>query len=152
MSRTRSLWLRWLAGVVALWVAAFTLLPEPEAPPPLTRPAERWELPPLPEKRSLREAANTVSGSGLWGARPAADVQKPPEDTRWAVAGTFIRAGEPSRVVVRFAAAKPAQTLKVGDHLPDGAKVALIEPGRVCAVKDRKRECLPVPPVKRPDF
>lgn len=152
MRRVPKLWRGWAIGVAALWVAAFTLLPAPEVPAPVARPVERWDLPAQPERRNLDAAATAFARSPLWGAGSTADAQAPREDTRWAVAGIFMRGGEAVRAVVRFAAAKPTQTLAVGDELPDGSKIVTIEPSRVCAVKNRKRECLSVPAATRPDF
>ena len=147
-------WRFWAIGVAVLWIAAFTLQSNLPQPTGLARPAERWELPTLPARADLTPAAAAVSTSPLWGLPPPAPKDAPPpEDARWTLAATFVRSDRPGHVVVRFAAAKPATFLTVGDKLPDGSKIESIEATQVCVVDDkRKRQCLPVPAVKQREF
>jgi hypothetical protein len=109
-------------------------------------------LPALPEKPNLSDASIAVATSPLWGARPKEQAQKAQEDARWAVAGIFVREGERSTVAIRFAAGRPAQILTTGDEFPDGAKISLIEPGKVCTVKNRQQTCIRLPAGKPHGF
>jgi len=145
----------WLGGALGLWLVAFLVVPEPPAPAPLARPAERWELPDVPDRANLAAAAGAMATSLLWG-RPTlagAAAAEPPRDERWVLAATFVPEGRPARVIVRFAAPdKRPQTLAAGDALPDGAKIESIEASRVCVTRERRRECLPVPAKTPRDF
>lgn len=152
MSQRRSVWRIWVAGVAALWLAVFVLAPQPAPPAPLARPMERWELPAPPARLNMSAAAATMATSPIWGARPPSGAAVPAEDTRWTFAGIFLRSGDPAQAVIRFAAARPTQTVTIGDELPDGSKVESIEPSRVCVRAGRKRECLAVPPARPPGF
>lgn len=152
MSQGRSVWRIWVAGVLALWLAVFLLAPAPVPPVPLARPTERWELPLPPARLDMSAAAGAMATSPVWGARPPAGAAVAAEDTRWTIAGIFLRAGDPAQAVVRFAATRPTQTVTIGDELPDGSKVESIESSRVCVRAGRKRECLAVPPVRPPGF
>jgi hypothetical protein len=133
------LWRLWLGGVLGLWLVAFLVVPEPPASAPLARPAERWELPDVPDRANLAGAAGAMATSLLW-SRPT-------------LTGAAAAAPRQARVIVRFAAPdKRPQTLSVGDALPDGSKIESIEASRVCVTRERRRECLPVPAKTPRDF
>lgn len=132
----RAIWT--LAAACVAAALAWLLL---QAPPPLPaaepRPPARVALPAPPASvpdpaAALAELATTP----MWGPRTpridaAASAASAAADPAWFLAGVYGLAGQ-RVVVVRFdGQARPALQLRVGQRLPDGARIAAIEIDRV---------------------
>ena len=108
-------------------------IPEP-ATPKLTPPvAEPWSLPKLAEHDS-KKSIDTINARNLWGI-VAADAPKEPE---WHVLG--IARNMVDRFILLAYEGKPVEMLKVGDMLPDGAKIVQIETDRFFVMTPEKKK------------
>jgi hypothetical protein len=131
----RGIWT--LAAACAAAALAWLLL---QAPPPLPvaepRPPARVALPAPPASSPDPAAALAeLAATPMWGPRTprieAPAAARAAADPAWFLAGVYGLAGE-RVVVVRFdGQARPALQLRVGQRLPDGARIAAIEIDRV---------------------
>lgn len=125
------------AGAMAVgWLA----LP-PEAPAPVIAQPRRdtWKSPDLP--RPEFPAGNTVAlaAAPMWGADPKPAAAAPPEDNRWRLAGLWGQGKVGGAVLLFLDPAKPAQRLKVGDKLPEGQVILMVE-GQELVVRNAKKK------------
>jgi hypothetical protein len=132
----RTIWTVAAAGVVA-FVAWLWLKPPPPLPVAEPRPPARVALPPVPASApDPALALAELSSSTLWGPRTprvdaAAAAASAAAEPAWFLAGVYGQAGQ-RVVVVRFdGQARPALQLRVGQRLPDGARIDAIEIDRV---------------------
>ena len=109
-----------LIAAISIWFA----IPAPLPPKVLTTVAEPWSLPKLPERES-KKATEVINARNLWGVVIASTVVAEPA---WRIMG-IARSGADRFVLLAYEG-KPLETLKVGDSLPDGAKIVQIENDR----------------------
>ena len=97
--------------------------------PPSSTPQadETWVLPALPENAS-RKYVTAINDRNLWGAA----IVEAPSAPEWHVAGV-VKSGK-DRFLLLALESKPIETLKIGDKLPDGAKITRIEKDRFFVV------------------
>jgi len=107
--------------------------PVPAPPRTLTPVAEPWSLPKLVAHDS-KKSIDAINARNLWGI-VAADVPKAPE---WRVLG-IARSGADRFILLAFEG-KPVEMLKVGDVLPDGAKIVQIENDRFFVLTADKKK------------
>ncbi len=88
-----------------------------------TLPPESWSLP-KPAAKDSKKFMETINSRNLWGI-VLTDAQTEPE---WHVLG-IARNGAERFILLAFDG-KPVEMLKVGDSLPDGAKIVQIEHDR----------------------
>ena len=114
-----------LIAALILIVAATSWFGTADPAPPGTRTpvAETWNLPKLAEPDS-KKSIDTINARNLWGV-VAANALKEPE---WRVVG--IARNGADRFVFLAYDGKPVEVLKVGDTLPDGARIVQIENDR----------------------
>ena len=101
-----------------------------KAPPQIVEP---WSLPQLAEHDS-KKSIDAINARNLWGA-VAADAPIEPE---WHVLG-IARSGAERFILLAYDG-KPVEMLKVGDALPDGAKIVQIEKDRFFVMTPDKRK------------
>lgn len=118
-----------IMAAVICWFGA----PTPALPQAQARLAEPWSLPKLAEHDS-KKSLEAINARNLWGS-VAADAPKQPE---WHVLG-IVRSGA-DRFILLTIDGKPAEMLKVGDALPDGAKIVQIEKGRFFVMTPDKKK------------
>jgi hypothetical protein len=95
---------------------------------------EPWSLPEAARNDS-QDAMATIKARNLWGVVEEEDAAKEPE---WHVLG-IVRSGKESFILIAFDD-QPVTMLKVGDALPDGAKIVQIEKDRFFVMTaDKKR-------------
>lgn len=104
--------------------------PSPKAPVPVDEP---WSLPKLAEHDS-KKSIETINARNLFGI-VAEDAPKEPE---WRVLGIVMNGAE--RFILLAYDGKPAEMLKVGDALPDGAKIVQIEKDRFFVMTPDKKK------------
>jgi hypothetical protein len=137
---TRTVWAAAALSVV-LFVAWLALRPPPLAPVAAARPPARVVLPPAPAPApDAVPALAELAASRMWGPRAAragtaaasaasgADVAPEPA---WFLSGVYGPAGQRVLVVRYEAQARPALQLRVGQRLPDGARIETIDIDRV---------------------
>jgi len=117
-----------LAAVICWFGTSAPALPETPAPV-----AESWSLPKLAERDS-NKSVDAISARNLWGI-VAADAPKEPE---WHVLG-IARSGADRFILLAYEG-KPVEMLKVGDTLPDGAKIVQIEKERFFIMTPDKKK------------
>lgn len=117
---------RWAVFGVLLLLAAFIewqLVEVPEMQKAFARAEEVWKLPqpvrPLPAK-SLEVLAKTRP----WGRGQTSGAQAAAGSPAWRIAGIAARGGE--RILLVRIDKQPVMQLKVGDSLPNGARIAAI--------------------------
>jgi hypothetical protein len=128
-------------NLYALWatlalVAAATCwfgVPEPKFSATSAAPAQSWSLPKLGENES-KKSLDAITARNLWGIVAA---NTPPAPT-WSVLG--IGHSGADRFVMLAIEGKPAEVLKVGDTLPDGAKIVQIENERFFVLTAEKKK------------
>lgn len=108
-----------LIAAVTIWFA--TDLPAAAQARPVV--AETWVMPKQVEI-DLKKSTEAINARNLWGV-VAANAVKPPE---WRVQGIASTGAE--RFILLAFEGKPAEMLKIGDALPDGAKIVQIEKDR----------------------
>lgn len=121
-SNLLALWLTLAVLAAAIcWFAAGT----PAAPTTATQTAEAWALPKMRESQS-RKSMDSIGARNLWGivAAPVNVVKEPV----WTIQG-IARNGNDRFVLLAYEG-KPVEILKVGDSLPDGAKIVQIDNDR----------------------
>ena len=114
-----------LSAALAIIIAMASWLGVPAPVPHKAQPpmAEPWNLPKAAEHDSKKSIA-AITARNLWGI-VAADAPKEPE---WHVLG-IARSGAERFILLAYEG-KPVEMLKVGDALPDGAKIVQIEKDR----------------------
>lgn len=122
------------AALAVAWMALRTPPPVPKAEP---RPPAQVVLPPLRSAApDPATALAELATSTMWGPRArrtdaAASAPGDAPEPAWYLSGVFGQAGQ-RVLVVRFEAqARPALQLRVGQRLPDGARIEKIEIDRV---------------------
>jgi len=95
--------------------------------------AEPWGLPQLAEQDG-KKSIDTINARNLWGI-VAADAPKEPE---WHVLG-IARSGADRFILLAYEG-KPVEMLKIGDALPDGAKIVQIEKDRFFVMTADKKK------------
>lgn len=118
-----------IVAAVICWFGA----PEPVPPKTLAAVAESWSLPKLAEHDS-KKSIETINARNLWGI-VAADAPQEPE---WHVLG-IARSGAERFILLAYEG-KPVEMLKVGDTLPDGAKIVQIEKDRFFVMTPDKKK------------
>lgn len=116
--------------ITLMLIAAITAwfgTPWPTPPRSTPQADETWMLPTLPEKASERYVT-AISARNLWGAA----VVEAPSTPTWQIAGV-VKSGK-DRFLLLALENKPIETLKIGDKLPDGAKITRIEKDRFFVV------------------
>jgi len=119
-----------------IFIAAATCWFGTSAPAlPSTQPslAEAWSLPQLTEHDDKASIA-AINARNLWGI-VAANAPKEPE---WRVLGIASSGAE--RFILLAYEGKPVATLKIGDALPDGAKIVQIEKDRFFVMTPNKKK------------
>ena len=115
-------------AVVSCWLG--TTLPE-DAHTSI-RPEDTWSLAQLPEHDSGK-SITTITTRNLWG-NVVADAPKPPE---WHILGIAMTGTD--RFILLAYEGRPVETLKIGDSLPDGAKIVQIEKDRFFVMTQNKK-------------
>jgi hypothetical protein len=106
----------------------------PAVPPATVPTPEIWALPKLPDSQS-RKSMDAISARNLWGIVVASNVPPPPV---WNIQG-IARSGNDRFVLLAYEG-KPVEILKVGDSLPDGAKIVQIDNDRfLVQTADKKK-------------
>ena len=122
------------AALAVLWLALRTPPPVPKGEP---RPSAQVVLPPLASVASdSAPALAELAKSTMWGPRAtrtdsAASAPGDAPDPAWFISGVYGQAGQRVLVVRYEAQVRPAQQLRVGQRLPDGARIEAIEIDRV---------------------
>lgn len=104
-----------LAATMLFWLGS----PSPATPKKILLQAEPWELPKIASQNGIK-LGEAIVARNLWGA-----VVAGAKDPGWNVTG-IIRNGKERYIMISFEG-RPAEILKVGDILPDGAKITRIE-------------------------
>ena len=123
----------WAALALVAAATSWFAMPEPSLGKAPLAPAEAWQLPELPENQS-KKSADAITARNLWGV-VAANAPPPPA---WAVQG-IARSGADKFILLAFEG-KPAEILKVGDSLPDGAKIVQIDNDRFFVLTADKKK------------
>ncbi len=123
------LWLLCLGGYIA-WLAL-----APQAPTRLVgaRSAPAVNLPTPPAVLATSAALQELERSRLWGPRaasPASAAAAAEAAPSWFATGTYAVGAQRTLVVHFQDNARPAQQLRPGDRLPDGARLLAIEADR----------------------
>lgn len=106
----------------------------PAAPTAASQAPEAWALPKLPENQS-RKSMDAIGARNLWGIVIASNAPPPPV---WNIQG-IARTGNERFVLLAYEG-KPVEILKVGDSLPDGAKIVQIDNDRfLVQTADKKK-------------
>lgn len=111
-----------LVIVISCWFA----LPDPAQPKTLAIAAEPWSLP-TQATRDSSKAIQNITSSKLWGTS-AADAADAPPAPKWNVIG--IARNGADHFILLANEGQPIATLRVGDSLPDGMKIAQIDDDR----------------------
>ena len=130
-SNLLALWLTLaaLAAVICWFAVAEPVAPQAAAPAP-----EAWALPKLPENQS-RKSMDAINVRNLWGIVVASNAPPPPA---WNIQG-IARTGNERFVLLAYEG-KPVEILKVGDSLPDGAKIVQIDNDRFLVLTAEKKK------------
>jgi len=123
----------WLALALVAAVSCWFGVPEPAVQAASNPQTSAWDLPKLPQNENKR-SLDSISARNLWGV-VAADAAPALE---WKVVGIGHRGAD--RFVLAAMEGKPAEVLRVGDALPDGAKIVQIENERFFVLTADKRK------------
>lgn len=118
---------------IASWFGA----PVPASPPAPRLAAESWSLPTLIES-DTGKSIDAINVRNLWGVvveETPADAIKEPQ---WRVLGIAARGGE--KFILLAYEGKLVEMLKVGDLLPDGAKIVEIQDTRFYVMTAGKKK------------
>lgn len=118
-----------IMAAVICWFGA----PEPAPPKTLAPVAESWSLPGTAERES-KKSIEAITARNLWGAV----IAEAPKEPEWHVLGIAMRGTD--GFILLSIEGKPAEILKVGDALPDGAKIVQIEKDRFFVMTPDKQE------------
>ena len=116
-----------LAGATLFWFGS----PQPASPRKTQLQAESWEIPTM-ASRNGDKLGEAIAARNLWGSTA---VAKAPE---WSVTG-IIKNGKERYIMVSLEG-RPVETLKVGDTLPDGAKIIRIEDAQFFILTEDKKK------------
>jgi hypothetical protein len=122
-----------LVIVISCWFA----LPEPAQPKTLAMAAEPWSLP-AQATRDSSKAIQNITSSKLWGTSAADAANAPPPAPKWTVMG--IASNGADRFILMSYEGQAISTLRVGDSLPDGMKVAQIDDDRFFVTTSDKKK------------
>lgn len=117
-----------LAGAVLLWFGS----PPPATPRKILLQEEPWELPKTAPQNG-HKYGEAIIARNLWGVIVAG--AKGPE---WNVTG-IIKTGKERYIMISFEG-RPAEILKVGDRLPDGAQITRIEDTQFFILTEDKKK------------
>lgn len=104
-----------LAGATLFWFGS----PQPATPKKILLQAEPWVLPKVASQNGTK-LGEVIIARNLWGGVAAGT-----KDPEWNVTG-IIKNGKERYIMISFEG-RPVEILKVGDTLPDGAKITRIE-------------------------
>ena len=107
--------------------------PEPAQPRAFPQTAEPWNLPKAVEHDS-KQSIDAINAHNFWGTIKV-EAAKEPE---WHISG-IARSGAEQFILVAKEGG-PTEILKVGDALPDGAKIVKIEDDRVFVITPDKKK------------
>lgn len=129
-----------LAAVLLLimGVASWFGTPVPASPPTSLPAADPWSLPKLMES-DIEKSIDAINVRNLWGVvaeeMPGGEAAKEPQ---WRVLGIARRGND--RFILLAYEGKSVEMLKVGDLLPDGAKVVEIQDTRFYVLTADKKK------------
>lgn len=112
--------------VVLLLLAAFIewqLVEVPGMPKSSARAEEIWALP-QPVRALPAKSQEVLAKTQPWGRERASGARAAAGPPVWRIAGVAARGGE--RIVLVRIGKQPVMHLKVGDSLPNGARIAAI--------------------------
>lgn len=124
----------WLTLALLAAVICWFAVAEPAMPQAAASGPETWVLPKLPENQS-RKSQDAINVRNLWGIVVASNVPPPPS---WNIQG-IARTGNERFVLLAYEG-KPVEILKVGDSLPDGAKIVQIDNDRFLVLTADKKK------------
>ncbi len=132
-------WL-WLVGIVAAGMIYFA----PEAPTakPILNAGEEWLIPRAAPAPNFATQSATLAASNLWGGQFAPSAPDLTYST-WRLTGVVNSGG--LRQVLVLQGPDRLLTLKPGDVLPDGTKIAEIRATGICVYIEGKKRFLPLP-------
>ena len=116
-----------LAGAILLWFGS----PPPATPKKILLQEEPWELPKIVSQNG-NKLGEAIIARNLWGV-----VVAGAKDPEWNVTG-IIKNGKERYIMISFDG-RPIEILKVGDALPDGAKIARIEDAQFFIMTEDKK-------------
>lgn len=119
-----------LAAAIVSWFAS----PDPLVVAPGAAAATPWALPKPLDNQSTK-SAEAINARNLWGV-VAANAPKLPS---WTVMG-LARSGAERYVLVATEGRPVVESLKVGDMLPDGAKIVQIDADRFYVLTPEKKK------------
>lgn len=128
------LWPLWAALALVVAIACWFGVPEPVTSVAAPTVAEIWALRTLPDNES-KKSADAINARNLWGVVVLANVVPEPV---WKIMG-IARSGADRFILLAYEG-KPVEILKVGDSLPDGAKIAQIDNDRFFVLTDKKKK------------
>ena len=124
----------WAALALVLLCICWYGIAPPHVAPPQSLPPEAWSLPKVAET-DVKKDLDSIKSRNLWGVVSVVDTPKAPE---WRILG-IARSGD-ERFVLMALEGKPVETLKVGDVLPDGAKIVQIENDRFFVMTPERKK------------
>jgi hypothetical protein len=128
-----------LAALAAAILGWWLPLTEETAKPLVQARPDTWMLPDLPRKPNLVSVGLASVASPIFEAELSANaVQVPLADTRWRLAGILRRGTERVALVTFKAPGKESLKLRVGDMLPGGYKITVIEDSEICVLIGKK--------------
>ncbi|PIY01764.1 MAG: hypothetical protein COZ23_01445 [Hydrogenophilales bacterium CG_4_10_14_3_um_filter_58_23] len=119
-----------------IFIAAVTCwfgISAPVPPGSAALAAETWSLP-QPVEHDNKESLAAINARNLWGSA----VTEAPPEPEWHVRGIAMSGAE--RFILLAYEGQPLTTLKVGDSLPDGAKIVQIERDRFFVLSADKKK------------
>lgn len=138
MTMNRSMLLWTIAALLGGWLAGQRAS---EAPPLVQARRDTWELPQLPRAVDSGARAVIVATAPQWGPDKAASASAAAEEApRWRLAGVYGRGKSGGVLVLYEGDRKPAERLKVGEKLPSGHVIELIDGNQIHARLGKKRE------------
>ena len=128
------LWSLWSALALVVAISCWFGVPEPVTSMAAPTVAETWVLHTLPDNES-KKSSDAINARNLWGVVILANVVPEPV---WKIMG-IARSGADRFILLAYEG-KPVEILKVGDSLPDGAKIAQIDNDRFFVLTDKKKK------------
>ena len=128
------LWSLWSALALVVAISCWFGVPEPVISVAASTAAEAWVLHTLPDNES-KKSSDAINARNLWGVVILANVVPEPA---WKIMG-IARSGADRFILLAYEG-KPVEILKVGDSLPDGAKIAQIDNDRFFVLTDKKKK------------
>ncbi len=124
----------WAALALVIAISCWFGVPEPVTVAAAPSTADIWALPGVPDNES-KKSADAINARNLWGVVVATNVVPAPV---WKIMG-IARSGSDRFILLAYEG-KPVEILKVGDSLPDGAKIAQIDNDRFFVLTDKKKK------------